>query len=99
MVERDVIRVITPGTVIESDILQEKTNNFIMSIFKCDKNYGFSWLDVSTGEFFTTEVVDDGSFRQINDVLVMIDPKEIIVNKECYDIQNNLVCINQKIIV
>ena len=96
MVERDVIRVITPGTVIESDILKDKTNNFILSIFKCSNNFGFSWLDVSTGEFFTTETEDDGSLRHINDILVMIDPKEIIVNKECYDIQNNILCVNQK---
>ena len=96
IVERDVIRVITPGTVIESDILKDKTNNFILSIYKCSNNYGFSWLDVSTGEFFTTETEDDGSFRNVNDILVMIDPKEIIVNKDCYDIQNNILCVNQK---
>lgn len=96
MVERDIVRVITPGTIIESDILNEKTNNFVMSIFKCDKNYGVAWLDVSTGEFFTSEIIEDSDYKKINDTLVMVDPKEIIVNTDCYEIRNRILCVIQK---
>ena len=54
MVERGVIRVVTPGTIIESNMLEERKNNFIMSIFKTGIYFGISLCDVSTGEFYSS---------------------------------------------
>lgn len=54
IVKRDVIRVVTPGTVIESNLLEEKKNNYIMSVFKSGIYYGVAICDVSTGEFYAT---------------------------------------------
>ena len=54
IVKRDVIRVVTPGTVIESNLLEEKKNNYIMSVFKSGIYYGVAVCDVSTGEFYAT---------------------------------------------
>ena len=56
IVKRDVIRVVTPGTVIESNLLDEKKNNFIMSIVKKGLFYGVAVCDVSTGEFLATQI-------------------------------------------
>ena len=52
--KRDVIRVITPGTVIESNLLEEKKNNYIMSVYKKGIFFGVSVCDISTGEFYAT---------------------------------------------
>ena len=55
MVERDVVRVITPGTVVEDNILDEKKNNYLLAISANDKEVGLAWVDISTGEFNTIE--------------------------------------------
>jgi DNA mismatch repair protein MutS len=57
IVKREVIRVVTPGTVIESSILDERKNNYLLSVYE-DKNlFGLAFSDVSTGEFHTTQIV------------------------------------------
>ena len=56
LVKRDIIRVITPGTVIESNILEDGTNNYLCSICKGANETGICFADVSTGEFHITVV-------------------------------------------
>jgi DNA mismatch repair protein MutS len=56
LVKRDVIRVITPGTVIEPNILDKKSNNYLASISQMGDHYGFAHVDLSTGEFSVTEL-------------------------------------------
>lgn len=50
LVERDVVRVITPGTVIEDDILDDKKNNYLACLVMSEKEFSLAWVDVSTGE-------------------------------------------------
>ena len=81
MLERDVIRVITPGTVIEDDILDDKKNNYLVSVAVNKKTFALAWADVSTGEFCTLEKeLDD--FSSIEDALITVNPAEIICNAE-----------------
>ena len=54
LVRREVIRVITPGTVVEEAMLEEGSNNFLVAICDTDEAFGLAALDVSTGEFFAT---------------------------------------------
>lgn len=56
MVERGVIRVVTPGTIVESNMLEERKNNYIMAIFKTGIYFGLSLCDVSTGEFYSSQI-------------------------------------------
>ena len=56
IVKRDVIRIVTPGTVIETNILEEKKNNYIMSIYKNGIYFGIAVCDVSTGDFYASEI-------------------------------------------
>ncbi|MBD3181600.1 DNA mismatch repair protein MutS [Candidatus Poribacteria bacterium] len=56
LVKREVIRLITPGTVIEPNILDKKTNNYLASVSQIDNLYGFAHVDLSTGEFSVTEL-------------------------------------------
>ena len=60
LVQRDVIRVVTPGTVIESGMLDERSNNFLLSVCFSGEKAGLAFADVSTGEFFVHQVEDAG---------------------------------------
>ena len=74
IVKRDVVRIVTPGTIMESEILQEKSNNYIASIYRNELNFGVSWIDISTGEFYVTEFADNENLQTLNDTLIMIEP-------------------------
>ncbi|MBW3012866.1 DNA mismatch repair protein MutS [Candidatus Woesearchaeota archaeon] len=83
VVKREVVRIVTPGTVIAPSLLDEKSNNFLMSIHFAEnqpgngKKFGVALADVSTGEFLTTEL--DSDDKLLNEI-VRFDPKEIIVS-------------------
>lgn len=77
IVKRDVIRVVTPGTNVMTQSLDESKNNFIMSVFCEDDLFGIGVCDLSTGEFRTTQVEhQDALFDEMN----KFQPSEIICN-------------------
>ncbi len=88
MVDRDVIRVITPGTVIEDNILDEKKNNYIASIYIDNNCAAIAWADVSTGEFNCFELSSNKVL--IEDMLVTINPAEIITNSISFPIVSEI---------
>ncbi|HTY13134.1 MAG TPA: DNA mismatch repair protein MutS [Candidatus Omnitrophota bacterium] len=75
VVKREVIRVITPGTVIESNLLSEKKNNYLAAVTKEGNRYGLAYIDASTGEFRVTELTSDPSGE-----LDRIAPAEVLVS-------------------
>ncbi len=85
IVKRGVIRVVTPGTVMESNLLDEKKNNYIMSIYKAGTFFGISVCDVSTGDFRTTQITDSNNFPKLLDEISRYNPAEIVVNSFMYD--------------
>ncbi|MFY9394245.1 MAG: DNA mismatch repair protein MutS, partial [Halanaerobiales bacterium] len=101
LVERDVIRVITPGTIIDSDILQDKENNYLAAIVIFQEMIGFSYIDISTGEFYVTEL-SLNNFDKLWDELDRIQPRELIrddllLNKKDfqYFCERNKVLLNE----
>ena len=54
IVERDVVRIITPGTLTEDTMLEDKDNNYLLSLFIHDDMVGLSWVDISTGKIHGT---------------------------------------------
>ena len=79
LVRRDIIRVITPGTVMESSMLDESENNYICSMF-ADKNaVGIAFCDISTGQLFVSHFKTDHSFSQLKDLLTSYSPKELLI--------------------
>ena len=82
LVKRDIIRVITPGTVIESGMLDEGKNNFISSAFMANKKIGLSFCDISTGELFITEISGEDLQDKLQDQLISYNPKEILIGGE-----------------
>lgn len=77
IVKREVVRVVTPGTIIDEHMLDEKKNNYLSVIYKSENNTGVAFCDISTGELFTTEVTDDNAV--INEI-ARYSPSELILN-------------------
>ena len=78
LVKRDVIRVVTPGTVIEPAMLDERANNFLLSVHFTGEKAGMAFADVSTGEFFVHEIASAAD--TLADEIARIQPIEIITN-------------------
>ena len=81
IVKRDVIRVVTPGTVIESSMLDESKNNYLASVCASDGSVGMCFIDISTGEVNLTEFSENVEQRVINE-MGRYNPTEIILNKQ-----------------
>ena len=80
LVERDVIRVVTPGTVMEEDILDDKEANYLASVYTNDSAFGIAWTDISTGEFNLYEYEGNNYLERLSDILGTIRPQEVISN-------------------
>lgn len=85
LVKRDVIRIITPGTVIEGNMLDDSVNNYLCSICKNEKDTGICFADVSTSEFHITVIRGEDAEEQIINQLSTYQPKEILVNTGALD--------------
>ncbi|EJF41689.1 DNA mismatch repair protein MutS [Clostridium sp. MSTE9] len=85
LVKRAVIRVITPGTVMESSMLDESKNNFICSVFAGEHAAGVCFADISTGELRATELLADSLQElesQVRNELARFSPREILINPQ-----------------
>ena len=96
IVKREVIRVVTPGTVIESNLLEEKKNNYIMSIYKTGIYYGLGVCDVSTGDFYATQICENNNFSKLLDEISRYSPSEVIVNKMMFETKSELSKIQER---
>lgn len=96
LVKRDVIRVVTPGTVIDNNMLEEKKNNYIMMIYKQGMFYGISICDITTGDLLGTNITKTGSVYTVIDEIAKYTPTEIIVNDELYMDTDFIKFINDK---
>ena len=79
IVPREVIRVVTPGTVTSSAMLSEKDNNYLLSVY-FDDSVDLSWCDLSTGEFCAARAGGENRTEQMLEFVVRIQPREIISN-------------------
>ena len=76
IVKRDVIRVVTPGTVLDGSLLENKKNNYLMSLYKNNDNIGLTYVDISTGEVNATFLKEEKVIEEI----AKVHPTEIILN-------------------
>lgn len=84
IVKRDVIRVVTPGTVTEVSMLDDKKNNYLVSIYKKSNRIGISVVDLSTGEFEAAAILDGNTKGKLIDELAKLSPSEVIANEEFF---------------
>ena len=96
IVKRDVIRIVTPGTVTESNLLEEKKNNFIMSIFQKGMFFGIAVCDISTGDFYSAEIKEENNFERLLDEISRYSPSEIIANKMLADCKEEIDKIKER---
>ena len=96
IVKRGVIRVVTPGTVVDSNMLEERKNNYIMSIYKTGIYYGISVCDISTGEFYSAEIKDNYNFPMLLDELARYTPSELVVNSMMADCSEEMDKIKER---
>ena len=77
IVKREVIQIVTPGTNMSANSLNETKNNYLMSIYR-GEHYGISFVDITTGDFYTTEV---DRFSKVMDEIAKFAPVEILINE------------------
>ena len=82
LVKREVIRVVTPGTVTDITMLDERKNNYLMSIYKRKCFYGVAFVDLTTGEFFSTNITFGNTTDKLMDEIAKFSPSEVVINKE-----------------
>ncbi len=85
IVKREVVKIITPGTVIDVDTLDAKNNNYLMSVSVSEGRTGIAYLDITTGEFKVTEIEDDKDCMKLLNELNKIEPKEVLVTASFYE--------------
>ena len=75
LVDRDVVRVVTPGTVIEPNLLEQGRNNYLLALTEDGESVGFAYVDITTGEFSVTELSSDKLVNELD----RLSPAEVIV--------------------
>ena len=96
LVKRDIIRIVTAGTVTNSDFMDDKKNNFIASVYSDGVYYSISWADITTGEFFTKFL--GSSLEETFNLLLKINPAEIIVSNKAYQVLSESPIFTKKIL-
>ena len=96
LVKREVVRIVTPGTIFESNMLNEKENNFLVAVAKIGTNFGLAYADISTGALGVCETF---SIDTIQNEIIRLAPKEVIIQALAYQesfqklfVINNILC-------
>ncbi|MER3474743.1 MAG: DNA mismatch repair protein MutS [Armatimonadota bacterium] len=86
LVKRKVTRVLTPGTVLEDSMLDERANNYLVAAVAGESLSGLGVVDVSTGEFLTSEIQGEASIARIVQEIVRLQPAEVLVPKDATEL-------------
>ena len=79
LVPREVVRVITPGTVVEPTLLDEKRNNYLAALVVEGNKAGIAYVDITTGEFATTQISDGNVWPAVEQELERLQPAEVLI--------------------
>ncbi len=82
IVKRDVVRIISPGTVIEGEMLDEARNNYLAAVSFIDGKIGICFADVSTGESHATEISGDDALSRVKNEILRFAPSELLIDKD-----------------
>ena len=96
MVKRGVVKIVTPGTVLDETVLDEKKNNYIMSIYKQGLFFGLAVCDVSTGDFYATQIKETNNFAKLLDEIARYSPVEIVTNDLMSSTMEEMAKISQR---
>lgn len=81
IVRRDVVRLVTPGTITEDTILDSRKNNYLLCVAKINNDFGLAWIDLSTGVFYTQllEIKEGNEVAELHTAIDRLAPSEILV--------------------
>ncbi|MGH2447895.1 MAG: DNA mismatch repair protein MutS [Chloroflexota bacterium] len=82
LVERDVVRVITPGTLADPELLEDRRNNYLAAVCPWADGYGLAFVDVTTGEFCATEISGPDALVDLEAELLRLSPAEVLAPRE-----------------
>ncbi len=88
IVKREIVRMITPGTVIDASMLDENRNNFLACAYGSTGAYGICFCDISTGEVFVTELQNDTASQELFSEFGRFVPREVLLGGTCTDHAN-----------
>ncbi len=80
LVKRDIVKIVTAGTITNNELIDERSNNFVSSVYVSDNKLGYAWADITTGEFFVQSFSDGDVFSNFIDLAIKVSPAEIIAN-------------------
>lgn len=84
IVQRKVVRVVTPGTTFSEQILEQKSNNFILSLVEKNNTFGLAFADLSTGDFYATEIEE---LEHLKKEIFRISPKESLLSRRTFSLE------------
>ncbi|MBE7058885.1 MAG: DNA mismatch repair protein MutS [Ruminococcaceae bacterium] len=87
IVKRDIVRIYTPGTVTDEQMLSQKRNNFIAAIYEFRNMYGISAADITTGEMYLTSLTVGSTYNHLANEIARFAPSEIIINAQAQSIE------------
>ncbi len=80
LMRREIVRIVTPGTLVQSSLLQEKQNHYLVSLTRLNSFFGIAFLDLSTGEMKVVEIENEA---EVLDELFRLQPRELLVSEKC----------------
>lgn len=81
IVKRDIVRIYTPGTVTDEQMLSQKSNNYLAAVYEFRSMYGLAAADITTGELYLTSLTVGSTYNHLANEIARFSPSEIIVNK------------------
>jgi DNA mismatch repair protein MutS len=81
LMPREVVRVVTPGTIVEPTLLDEKRNNYLAALVAEGNKAGIAYVDITTGEFATTQISDDDIWQAVEQELERLQPAEVLISQ------------------
>ncbi|MBQ8793278.1 MAG: DNA mismatch repair protein MutS [Clostridia bacterium] len=85
IVKRDIVRIVTPGTVIEGEMLDEGRNNYLASVYEKNNKIGVCFADASTGEAHVTELSGEDMYIELQNEIMRFAPSEILIDAKLKD--------------
>ncbi len=85
LVKREVVRIVTPGTILEGATVHEGKNNYMVSVVEKEGRYGLSVCDVTTGEWLTTSISGEQAKRKLLDEIAKFNPVEALLETSLYE--------------
>ena len=82
IVKRDIVKVVTPGTVTDLESLDESKNNYLLALYQLGKAYGLAYIDLTSGEFEACEIISGDTKVKAYNEINRVDPAEILINEE-----------------